>query len=189
MVNPPDEPVSSSNGTYTIDIPSGINPQSYIIQVQDSRGIMVAASSFSHYTGSLAFNTTTVSGGDYVNQYNSSVDSIPDQGTHSNFTAQQQGPDGIYDTLTEAKPPEPASTKLPHLLEPVRFNNLGYLADNQTTCKVINGVYMSLQLLRISIFLRGLQQLLVNNKTSGTLSYSMSATSVGSRFTDYLKLV
>ena len=77
MTNPPDEPVSSSNGTYTIDIPSGINPQSYIIQVQDSRGIMVSASSFSHYTGSLTFNTTTVSGGDYVNQYNSSVDSNP----------------------------------------------------------------------------------------------------------------
>ena len=74
MVNPPNEPVSSSNGTYTIDIPSGINPQSYIIQVEDSRGIMVAASSFSQYTGSLTFNTTTVSGGDYVNNYDSKVD-------------------------------------------------------------------------------------------------------------------
>jgi hypothetical protein len=102
MVNPPNEPVSSSNGTYTIDIPSGINPQSYIIQVQDARGIMVAASSFSQYTGSLTFNTTTVSGGDYVNQYDSKVDSIPDQGTHSNFIAQQQAPDSAFDTLTEA---------------------------------------------------------------------------------------
>ena len=64
MVNPPSEPVSSSNGTYTIDIPSGINPESYIIQVEDSRGIMVAASSFSQYKGTLTFNTTTVSGED-----------------------------------------------------------------------------------------------------------------------------
>ena len=63
MVNPPSEPISSSNGTYTIDIPSGINPQSYIIQVQDSRGIMVAASSFSQYTGKLTFNSTTASRG------------------------------------------------------------------------------------------------------------------------------
>ena len=102
MVNPPDEPVSSSNGTYTVDIPSGINPQSYIIQVRDSRGIMVAASSFSHYTGSLTFNTTTVSGGDYVNQPNSTVDFIPDIGTHSNFAAQKTAPNGIYDNLTEA---------------------------------------------------------------------------------------
>ena len=67
MVNPSFAPVSSSNGTYTIDIPSGINPQSYIIQVEDSRGIMVAASSFSQYTGTLTFNTTTVNGGNYVN--------------------------------------------------------------------------------------------------------------------------
>ena len=91
MVNPPSEPVSSSNGTYTINIPSGINPQSYIIQVEDSRGIMVAASSFSQYTGSLTFNTTSVSGGDYVNSYGS----VSDVGTHSNFPAQLSPPDGI----------------------------------------------------------------------------------------------
>ncbi len=100
-VNPPNDPISSSNGTYLVDVPSGINPQSYSIQVQDSRGITVAASSFSRYTAGLVFNSSTVSGGDYVNQYNSSIDSIPDQGTHSNFTAQQYGPDNIFDTLTE----------------------------------------------------------------------------------------
>ncbi len=102
MTDPPDEPISASNGTYVIDIPTGVNPQSYAIQVKDSRGITVAASSFSHYTASLMFNSSTISGGDYINQYNSSVDSVADQGTHSNFTAQQQGPDNIFDTLTEA---------------------------------------------------------------------------------------
>ena len=102
MVDPPSSPAVSSDGTYTIDIPAKINPQSFIIQVQDSRGIMVAASSFSHYTGTLTFNSTSQSGGNYVNQYNTHVDGVSDQGTHSNFTVQQIPPKGTYDTLTEA---------------------------------------------------------------------------------------
>ena len=36
----------------------------------------------------------------YVNQL-SNVDSSADKGTHSNFTAQQYGPDSVHDTLTE----------------------------------------------------------------------------------------
>ena len=102
MVNPSIAPVSSSNGTYTVDIPSGINPQSYIIQVEDSRGIMVAASSFSQYTGTLTFNTTTINGGNYVTNYDTKIDGVADEGTHGNFTAQQQAPDSSFDTLTEA---------------------------------------------------------------------------------------
>jgi len=38
---------------------------------------------------------------DYVSNNDSDVDSSVDKGTHSNFTAQQYGPDSIYDTLTE----------------------------------------------------------------------------------------
>jgi hypothetical protein len=38
---------------------------------------------------------------DYVDNNMSNVDSSSDKGTHSNFTAQQYGPDSIYDTLTE----------------------------------------------------------------------------------------
>jgi len=38
---------------------------------------------------------------DYVDQ-TSNVDGQADKGTHSNFTAEQYGPDSIYDTLTEA---------------------------------------------------------------------------------------
>ncbi|UCD40189.1 MAG: hypothetical protein JSV87_01175, partial [Candidatus Bathyarchaeota archaeon] len=38
---------------------------------------------------------------DYVDNDTSNVDSIADKGTHSNFTAQQYGPDLINDTLTE----------------------------------------------------------------------------------------
>jgi len=39
---------------------------------------------------------------DYVDNNVSDVDSSPDKGTHSNFTAQQFGPDDTYDTLTES---------------------------------------------------------------------------------------
>ena len=39
---------------------------------------------------------------DFVDNDISNVDSMADNGTHSNFTAQQYGPDGISDTLTEA---------------------------------------------------------------------------------------
>ncbi len=95
------EPVAYTNGTYIIDIPLGINPQSFSIQVQDSRGISVAASSYSHYTGTLAFNSTFVEGGDYVDNLSNAY-SPSDIGTHSSFIAQQTSPDSIYDTLTEA---------------------------------------------------------------------------------------
>ena len=37
-----------------------------------------------------------------MNQYDTHVDGVSDQGTHSNFTAQQIAPKGTYDTLTEA---------------------------------------------------------------------------------------
>jgi len=38
---------------------------------------------------------------DYVDNNTSNVDGVADLGTHSNFTAQQYGPDSIYDTVTE----------------------------------------------------------------------------------------
>ncbi len=123
MVNPTGSPAVSGDGTYTVDIPSSINPQSFIVQVQDSRGIMVAASSFSHYTGTLTFNSTSQSGGNYVNQSNSHVDGVSDQGTHSNFTAQQVPPKGNYDTLTEANI---ATTPQP-------YHPSGYSLDSSTT--------------------------------------------------------
>ncbi len=41
---------------------------------------------------------------DYVDNNTSDVDSDTDEGTHSNFSAQQYGPDSIYDILTEENP-------------------------------------------------------------------------------------
>jgi len=58
LVSPSTEPVAFANGTYLIDIPSGVDPYSYVIQVEDPRGIIVVASSFSRYTCTLAWNST-----------------------------------------------------------------------------------------------------------------------------------
>jgi KaiC/GvpD/RAD55 family RecA-like ATPase len=40
---------------------------------------------------------------DYVDNNESNVDTILGKGSHSDFTAQQDGPDGIFDTLTEVE--------------------------------------------------------------------------------------
>ncbi len=102
QISPDNEPISYANGTYQIDMPSAVDPYSYVIQVEDQRGIIVVASSFSHYTITPTWNSTTASGEDYVDNDISDVDSSPDKGTHSNFAAQQNA-DGIFDTLTEAR--------------------------------------------------------------------------------------
>jgi hypothetical protein len=101
LVNPGTEPTAYANGTYIIDIPSGVDPHSYVIQVEDTRGIIVAASSFSRYTITPKWQSQSAQGVVYVDSM-SNVDSSPDVGTHSNFAAEQNF-DGIYDTLTEAK--------------------------------------------------------------------------------------
>ncbi len=61
LINPSTEPVAFANGTYLIDIPSGVDPYSYVIQVEDPRGIIVVASSFSRYTCTLNWNSTLYS--------------------------------------------------------------------------------------------------------------------------------
>jgi len=101
LATPSTEPVAFANGTYIIDIPSGIDPDSYLIQVEDSRGLIVVASSFSRYTCTLTWNSTLAWAQNYVDNNTSDVDLSADKGTHSNFLAQQAGPDSIYDTLTE----------------------------------------------------------------------------------------
>lgn len=46
---------SFANGTYIIDLPSGVL-DSYILQVEDSRGILVTACSFNKYVTSFSWN-------------------------------------------------------------------------------------------------------------------------------------
>ena len=101
LITPSTEPIAFANGTYMMDIPSGIDPYSYLIQIEDSRGLIVVASSFSRYTCTLTWNSTLAWAQNYVDNNTSDVDSSGDNGTHSNFPAQQAGPDSIYDTLTE----------------------------------------------------------------------------------------
>lgn len=138
LVTPTSEPLSFANGTYLIDVPSEINPYSYAIQVADTRGITVVASSYSHYTASLLFNSTYAEG-DYVDNV-SDVDSSSDKGTHSNFAAQQTSPDGVYDVLTEANVGTVSQDYFPSASVPLNSTTLssGSLSDLQTD----NGVYM-----------------------------------------------
>jgi hypothetical protein len=140
QINPANDPMSYSNGTYQMDIPSGIDVDSYLIQVEDQRGIMVVASSFSTYTCNLAWTTwnTTVSlTQHYVDNNSSDVDSSQNVGTHSNFTAMQQGPDGVLDTLTEdiTTPAVPEKWVSPIQYEGTGWTNPNYAYDNNTSTK------------------------------------------------------
>jgi hypothetical protein len=49
-----------SNGTYLLNIPAGVNPAAYQIQVTDARGISVTASSFSQYNSTLNLNSAAL---------------------------------------------------------------------------------------------------------------------------------
>jgi hypothetical protein len=60
LLNPPAGPTAYSNGTYYVNVPSGINPYSYVVQVQDQRGIITVASSFNSYNVALTWNSTSV---------------------------------------------------------------------------------------------------------------------------------
>ncbi|HVP26565.1 MAG TPA: hypothetical protein VMT26_02735 [Candidatus Bathyarchaeia archaeon] len=102
LINATTEPTSFANGTYLIDIPPGVDPYSYLIQVEDQRGIIVVASSFSRYTCTPKWSSASSTGEAYVDNDVSDVDFSPDVGTHSSFTAEKKL-DGVYDTLTEAK--------------------------------------------------------------------------------------
>jgi hypothetical protein len=55
MVNPINV-TSYANGTYITDLPSGVAGDSYLLQVEDSRGIIVTASSFSRYSSAVVWD-------------------------------------------------------------------------------------------------------------------------------------
>ena len=55
LVNPTNI-TSYANGTYVMDLPSGVPSDSYVLQVEDTRGIIVTAASFSRYTATLTLN-------------------------------------------------------------------------------------------------------------------------------------
>jgi len=53
--SPDSEPIAFADGTYFMDTPYGVDPYSYVIQVEDPRGIIVVASSFSNYILEIAW--------------------------------------------------------------------------------------------------------------------------------------
>ena len=129
--------ISHVDGTYLVDLPSGVSSNSYVVQVEDTRGLSVLASSFSQFKTSIAWNTTGFKTDlDYVDSTNLNV-----LGTHSNFAAQQNSPDGVYDTLTEASN---GTTQVPSY--PSNYNTYGLttLAGGSTSSLQVNdGAYMS----------------------------------------------
>ncbi len=103
LVNLETEPTAYMDGRYLITLPAGTNASSFVVKVEDSRGLMVVASSFSKFSTAVSWNSTSVEYGfNFVNNSISNVDSSAGIGSHSNFTVQQSYPDGIYDSLTEA---------------------------------------------------------------------------------------
>jgi hypothetical protein len=54
-IAPTNEPLSYANGTYVIDTPLGVDPYSFLVQVEDPRGLIVVASSFSRLVYDLNF--------------------------------------------------------------------------------------------------------------------------------------
>jgi hypothetical protein len=48
--------ISYPNGTYSIDLPSRVSGDAYVLQVEDSRGIIVTASSFNRYSSTVEWN-------------------------------------------------------------------------------------------------------------------------------------
>jgi hypothetical protein len=140
LAEPPNEPLAYSNGTYQIDLPSGIDVNSYMIQAEDQRGIMVIASSFSQYDINLAWNTlnaTSTLTYHYVDNNVSDVDGSSNKGTESNFTAMRYGPDSIVDTLTEGITTPAGSERW---VSPISFEGSGWTSpsnayDNDTSTR------------------------------------------------------
>jgi hypothetical protein len=86
LTPPTADPTAYANGTYQIVPPTGIDANSYLVQVQDQRGIIVVASSYSSYTMNLTWpsialttlyahqETTSINGTNYYNLSANSAD-------------------------------------------------------------------------------------------------------------------
>jgi hypothetical protein len=60
LITPANDPRPYGNGTYEIDIPSGVDPYSYVVQIEDQRGIIVVASSYDSYSCALTWGNMSV---------------------------------------------------------------------------------------------------------------------------------
>ncbi len=93
----PTEIAAYANGTYILDLPDDVTSDAYSIEVSDTRGLMVEAASFTQYKSTVNWDSTP-----YRLTLDYADESNPIVGTQSDFAAEQNGPDGITDTLTEA---------------------------------------------------------------------------------------
>ena len=127
------------NGTYVLDLPQNVTSNAYTIEVSDTRGLMVLASSFNQFTTSLTWNATGFRE-DFVDYVDEAIGGV---GTQGNFTAQQYGPDGVYDTLTEQTTGTVAVDNYPSTWTPIGATSIvsGSLADLQSD----NDAYMRLR--------------------------------------------
>ena len=111
---------SFPDGTYQINMSdpalSGIDPYSYVVQVEDPRGIVVIASSFSRYTCTLNWNSTLYS------RLNNATDATIVVELLQNGTMRWLGQN--LQLITQAKPIPPIPVKAIHV--------------NQTTIDDIN---------------------------------------------------
>ncbi|MGB9841849.1 MAG: hypothetical protein ACPLKZ_03895 [Candidatus Bathyarchaeales archaeon] len=133
-VSPTEELRVDNDGNYIVTVPSGIDSSSFVISVEDSRGIIVVASSFSQYVINLDWNSPNATQTPYyVENYFKVV------GDSLNFTAQQAA-DNIFDTLTEAA----FGTTLVHYY-PTHWTGLGsttWLSGTISDLQSDNGGYM-----------------------------------------------
>ncbi|MEM2129872.1 MAG: hypothetical protein QXZ70_04660 [Candidatus Bathyarchaeia archaeon] len=133
-VSPTEELRVDNDGDYIVAVPSGVDSSSFVISVEDSRGIIVVASSFSQYVINLDWNSPNATQTPYyVENYFKVV------GDSLNFTAQQAA-DNIFDTLTEAA----FGTTLVHYY-PTQWTGLGsttWLSGTISDLQSDNGGYM-----------------------------------------------
>jgi len=61
LINPSLTPTIFTNGTYLINVPSEVTSSAFMVQVTDSRGIMVEAASFNSYNLNFAFSAQSSS--------------------------------------------------------------------------------------------------------------------------------
>jgi hypothetical protein len=104
LENPASSPIIFTNGTYLINAPPGVDNSAFMVQVTDSRGIMVEASSFDSYNLDFTFDQQSVM------QNNPVVVELMQNGTMQWF-----GQDLV--NATNAIPIPPIPVKALHLCE------------------------------------------------------------------------
>jgi hypothetical protein len=124
QINPTTEPsveIGNTYATYTIDIPPGVDTDSYIIQVEDQRGLVVTASSFNRYTYTLNWTYTNLTSTLY-SQLKNATDATMIVELLQNGTMRWLG-QNILNLTTRAKPVPPIPVKAIHVNQTINGIN------------------------------------------------------------------